>query len=211
MTLVLLGDPQQLEQPMKGVHPEATGASALDHVLGGKPTIGEDEGLFLDETWRLHPEICRFTSELFYEGRLHSRPGLDIQTVGSSSRSALQDRCHLQMATECIRLDSCECCTVNSVDGGEGKNTMGGGGCSGFPADDVRRQDVDFSRSGLRRSIVQLSSSTIRAAVACCKFQNEFSGASGIDAMRADCSPGASSPKAATPYDVGGGNAFECL
>ena len=29
-----------------------------------------DRGLFLDETWRLHPEICAFTSELFYDGRL---------------------------------------------------------------------------------------------------------------------------------------------
>ena len=33
------------------------------------------EGLFLEETWRLHPDICAFTSELFYEGRLRSRPG----------------------------------------------------------------------------------------------------------------------------------------
>ena len=85
-TLVLLGDPQQLDQPMKGSHPEGTGVSALDHVLAGKPTIGEDEGLFLDETWRLHPQICSFTSELFYEERLRSRSGLEIQAVRSTSR-----------------------------------------------------------------------------------------------------------------------------
>jgi superfamily I DNA and/or RNA helicase len=29
---------------------------------------------------------CAFTSELFYEGRLRSRPGLELQTVRSSSR-----------------------------------------------------------------------------------------------------------------------------
>ncbi|WDZ82065.1 TM0106 family RecB-like putative nuclease (plasmid) [Ensifer adhaerens] len=78
--LVLLGDPQQLEQPMQGSHPEGTDVSALDHLLGGRQTIAEDEGLFLDQTWRLHPDICRFTSELFYEGRLLPRPGLENQT-----------------------------------------------------------------------------------------------------------------------------------
>lgn len=85
-TLVLLGDPQQLEQPMQGSHPEGTDVSALDHILAGKATIGEDEGLFLEETWRLHPDICAFTSELFYEGRLRSRAGLERQSVRSKRR-----------------------------------------------------------------------------------------------------------------------------
>jgi len=85
-TLVLLGDPQQLEQPMKGSHPEGADVSALDHMLAGHATIGPDQGLFLEETWRLHPQICHFTSELFYEGRLRSRAGLEIQVVRSTSR-----------------------------------------------------------------------------------------------------------------------------
>ncbi len=85
-TLVLLGDPQQLEQPTKGSHPEGTDLSALEHLLNGKSTIGADEGLFLGETWRLHPDICAFTSELFYEARLHSRPTLARQSVSSKSR-----------------------------------------------------------------------------------------------------------------------------
>jgi uncharacterized protein len=70
-TLVLLGDPQQLEQPIQGSHPEGTEVSALDHILQGAPTIDERQGLFLNETWRLHPDICDFTSELFYSSRLH--------------------------------------------------------------------------------------------------------------------------------------------
>lgn len=80
--VVLLGDPRQLDQPMQGSHPEGTGSSALDHILGGAQTIGPDEGLFLEETWRLHPSICNFTSELFYEGKLRSRPGLEVQAIG---------------------------------------------------------------------------------------------------------------------------------
>lgn len=83
-SIVLLGDPRQLEQPMQGSHPEGTNVSALDHILGEHATIPADRGLFLSETWRLHPTICAFTSEMFYEGRLQPRPGLERQTVKSS-------------------------------------------------------------------------------------------------------------------------------
>ena len=85
-TIVLLGDPRQLEQPTQGSHPEGTGVSALDHILGMHATIPADRGLFLEETWRLHPEICAFTSELFYESRLHPRPGLELQKIKASGR-----------------------------------------------------------------------------------------------------------------------------
>jgi hypothetical protein len=79
--LVLLGDPQQLRQPQQGSHPEGTDVSALEHLLDGHETIPAGRGLFLDSTWRLHPKICAFTSELFYEHRLHSRPNLDRQVL----------------------------------------------------------------------------------------------------------------------------------
>jgi uncharacterized protein len=79
--VVLLGDPQQLEQPLQGSHPDGADASALEHVIAGEKTIASDRGLFLEHTWRLHPAICAFTSELFYEDRLQARPGLDIQRV----------------------------------------------------------------------------------------------------------------------------------
>lgn len=82
--LVLLGDPQQLDQPMQGSHPEGTDVSALTHLLGGHQTIAADRGLFLEETWRLHPLICDFTSEMFYEDRLQPRPGLANQAVVSA-------------------------------------------------------------------------------------------------------------------------------
>ena len=36
-SLVLLGDPQQLDQPTQGSHPEGTDTSALDHILAGQP------------------------------------------------------------------------------------------------------------------------------------------------------------------------------
>jgi hypothetical protein len=45
-SLVLLGDPQQLEQPQKGSHPEGSDISALAHLLNGRKTIEPDRGLF---------------------------------------------------------------------------------------------------------------------------------------------------------------------
>jgi len=83
-TVVLIGDPQQLDQPMQGSHPEGTDVSALDHILGGKRTIPLDKGLFLEETWRLHPAICAYTSELFYDGKLRSKDGLEKQVINGS-------------------------------------------------------------------------------------------------------------------------------
>ena len=80
-TVVLIGDPQQLDQPTQGSHPDGTGVSAFDHVLAGEQTIPADRGLFLEESWRLHPAICAYTSELFYEGKLSSRAGLDEQVI----------------------------------------------------------------------------------------------------------------------------------
>ena len=82
--IVLLGDPQQLEQPKKGTHPEGVGLSALQHMLGSHVTIPTGRGIFLPETWRLSRVIAAFTSEAFYEGRLRSKPGLERQQLVGS-------------------------------------------------------------------------------------------------------------------------------
>jgi uncharacterized protein len=71
--IVLIGDPQQLDRPLKGSHPPGAEKSALQHLLGDHQTIPDSMGLLLPETWRLHPNICAFTSDLFYEGRLNAR------------------------------------------------------------------------------------------------------------------------------------------
>src|SRR5262249_12649812 len=86
--VVLLGDPRQLEQPIQGSHPEGTAVSALEHVLGDRQTIAPDRGLFLAESWRLPPEICDFTSELFYERRLMARSAPGLQVISGADRFA---------------------------------------------------------------------------------------------------------------------------
>lgn len=80
-SIVLLGDPRQLEQPQRGSHPDGVDVSALEHILGERQTIPDDRGLFLPETWRLAPAICDFTSELFYENRLAPHAGLERQRI----------------------------------------------------------------------------------------------------------------------------------
>jgi uncharacterized protein len=84
-SLVLLGDPQQLTQPTKAVHPYGSGVSALDHLrIEGEvvhDVIPADRGIFLDRTHRMHPSLTAFVSELAYEGRLESTPGRDRLSV----------------------------------------------------------------------------------------------------------------------------------
>ena len=80
-SLVLLGDPQQLEQPLQSSHPEGSEVSALYHLLDGEDTMPPDKGLFLSETYRLHPAIAKFTSEVYYEGKVKARPGLERQAI----------------------------------------------------------------------------------------------------------------------------------
>ena len=91
--LVLLGDPQQLDQPLQGTHPPGAERSVLGHVLHGERVMPDQFGLFLDGSWRLHPRISSYTSEIFYEGRLHSYPGresLDLAGVPPLSGTGIR-------------------------------------------------------------------------------------------------------------------------
>ena len=71
-TLVLLGDPVQLAQVTQAIHPAGSGVSVLEHLLGEHATIPEDRGLFLEHSFRMHPDVCRYISHAFYAGRLES-------------------------------------------------------------------------------------------------------------------------------------------
>jgi superfamily I DNA and/or RNA helicase len=87
-SMVLLGDPQQLRSPTQATHPWGAGVSALEHLLEGRETIDPARGVFLDRTWRMHPEVTAFVSELAYEGRLGSDPCTAGQLVDAPGRLA---------------------------------------------------------------------------------------------------------------------------
>lgn len=79
--IVLLGDQMQLSQPIQGSHPGDSGLSCLEYLLQGQETIPADLGVFLGETWRMHPDLCGFISQAFYDGRLKSHLGLEKQKI----------------------------------------------------------------------------------------------------------------------------------
>jgi predicted RecB family nuclease len=81
-SIVLLGDPQQLDQPLKGSHPIGAERSALAHLLGRDTAVMPARlGLFMDKTWRLHPDICSYTSEVFYASALLPESGNERQAL----------------------------------------------------------------------------------------------------------------------------------
>jgi uncharacterized protein len=79
--VILLGDPQQLAQPSQAAHPPGSGLSALEHILGDRATMPPDAGLLIDKTWRMHPHLCQFTSETFYDSKLTGVDGLELQQI----------------------------------------------------------------------------------------------------------------------------------
>ena len=92
--LVLLGDQMQLEQPVQGSHPGDAGLSALQYALkdteASRPdapvlhaVVPADYGLFLGESRRMHPSVCRFISESIYEGRLNTHTDCARQKIVS--------------------------------------------------------------------------------------------------------------------------------
>ena len=97
-SLVLLGDPQQLQQPTKAVHPHGAGVSVLEHLIGEHDVIPADRGVFLDRTWRMHADITGFVSELAYEGQLQpAEPDatqdlsrVDVRAPGALSGTGLR-------------------------------------------------------------------------------------------------------------------------
>lgn len=78
--LLLLGDPQQLPQVSQGTHPEPVHFSALGWLTEGHDTLPVELGYFLEQTWRMHPQLCAAVSQMSYEGRLTAHPS----TLGRS-------------------------------------------------------------------------------------------------------------------------------
>ena len=98
--LVLVGDPMQLPQPLKGSHPGSSGQSCLEYLIDGHRVIPTDRGIFIPVSRRMHPDVCSFVSEAAYEGRLHSHPVAaeqslhdagGIRLVGAGLRSVVHE------------------------------------------------------------------------------------------------------------------------
>jgi uncharacterized protein len=86
--LVLLGDQMQLGQPTQGVHPGESGLSTLEYLLQGASTIAPEAGIFLKDTWRMHPDVCRFISDAVYDGRLQAEAKNTNQRLVLTTKAA---------------------------------------------------------------------------------------------------------------------------
>ncbi len=86
--LVLIGDPRQLPQVIQGAHPHPANLSCLDWIQGDDQNVDRERGIFLPESWRMHPDLCAYISAQHYEGRLGSHPSTARQSVGVSDLPA---------------------------------------------------------------------------------------------------------------------------
>ena len=79
--IVLIGDQNQLDQPIQANHPGESGHSVLTYYTAGNITISKDKGVFLPVSYRMHPKICEFISDQFYNGKLTYHPTTAKQKV----------------------------------------------------------------------------------------------------------------------------------
>ncbi len=79
--IVLIGDPCQLPQVIQASHPAPANLSCLEWMLGESRLVQPDRGIFLGETWRMHPKLCSYISTQFYESRLHANPETAHQAI----------------------------------------------------------------------------------------------------------------------------------
>lgn len=70
--LILIGDPQQLPQPLQGIHPGELSLSPLEYLLEGRGTVPPEKGIFLNVCYRMHTDICQVLSHHVYDRRLEA-------------------------------------------------------------------------------------------------------------------------------------------
>ena len=91
--IILVGDQMQLPQPVQGVHPGESGFSCLDYLMQSQATVPPERGILLDTSWRMHPSVCSFISDVFYDGRLKSH------SDAVKRRLVLQDGAHPKLGS----------------------------------------------------------------------------------------------------------------
>jgi superfamily I DNA and/or RNA helicase len=74
--LILIGDQQQLEQPIQGIHAGDSGKSVLEYYLEGVSVVPFRKGFFLPISRRMCKDLCETVSSFFYNGQLFSEEDL---------------------------------------------------------------------------------------------------------------------------------------
>ena len=100
--LILLGDPLQLAQVTQAVHLGGGGLSALGHILADDVTLPNDRGVFIRQTRRMHPDICRFISDQIYGGELSWHENCERQDTPEGTGLRWLEACHEGNSTSSI-------------------------------------------------------------------------------------------------------------
>ena len=83
-SVVLLGDPQQLPHAAVASHPyQALRVRSVICSATTSPFL--PTSAFIEQTWRMHPDICQFISDRIYEGRLTSHPHCADRTTDAGT------------------------------------------------------------------------------------------------------------------------------
>ena len=85
--LILIGDPNQLPQVKKGTQPNKNNLSTFEYLINEKNVIDKEKGIFLDTTFRLHPEINEFISNYFYNNSLHFDKKNELRYLSHEDKS----------------------------------------------------------------------------------------------------------------------------
>ncbi|MDI9347416.1 MAG: TM0106 family RecB-like putative nuclease [Methylacidiphilales bacterium] len=111
--VVILGDQMQLSQPCKGSHPPHTADSVLSYLLEDNNTIPPTHGVFLSNTYRMHPELCKFISDSIYEGRLSSDTSTSFRYLQSNSVTEIKP---YGITTRYVEHQKCSAMSIEEVE-----------------------------------------------------------------------------------------------
>lgn len=78
---IALGDPQQLSAPVKAAHHESVDVSLLEHIAQEAGVLVDAVGVFLNLSYRMHPNVCRVIGDLAYNGALLSAPPAQARDI----------------------------------------------------------------------------------------------------------------------------------
>lgn len=90
--LILIGDPQQLPQPLQGQHQAELDQSPLQLLLGDAQVVPHHRGVFLETSRRMHTRICEVLSEHVYDGKLIAPKANEYHAIINPSPSRITER-----------------------------------------------------------------------------------------------------------------------
>jgi len=78
------------------------GRACFNTSWGEHLTIPDTHGVFIAETWRMHPDVCEFISKQIYENRLTSHVSCAQQSTEFGTGLRWLETHHVRRSTESV-------------------------------------------------------------------------------------------------------------